>query len=133
MFLTIDPRALPWAGMLRPIGADRAVGTMQVIEEEERIQPAKDLDAATKRGEDLGLTDGEKALTPHRSRSVGLRPSLLLLLGSGREAVWLAAEHLGGSGEGEGGHDLIIWSANGTAHARIKVRMHPHFSLCRRR
>ena len=31
MFLTIEPRALPWAGMLRPIGADRAVATVRGI------------------------------------------------------------------------------------------------------
>jgi len=63
---------------------------MQILEE--RTQPAKDLDGVAKRGEDLGLTDGEKAWTPHRSHSVRLRPSLPLLLGSGKEAVWLAAE-----------------------------------------
>ena len=38
---------------------NRAISTMQVIEE--LIQLAKDLDAATKRGEDLGLTDDEIA------------------------------------------------------------------------
>ena len=59
MFLTIDPRALPWAGMFRPFGAWRAISTMQVIEE--LIKLAKDLDAATKRGEDMGLTDDEVA------------------------------------------------------------------------
>jgi type I restriction enzyme R subunit len=59
MFLTIDPRALPWAGMFRPFGAWRAISTMQVIEE--LIKLAKDLDAATKRGEDMGLTDDEIA------------------------------------------------------------------------
>ncbi len=35
---------------------------MEVIEE--LIRLAKELDAATKRGEDLGLTDDEIALTP---------------------------------------------------------------------
>ena len=38
---------------------NRAIPTMQVIEE--LIKPAKDLDAATRRGEDLGLTDDEVA------------------------------------------------------------------------
>ena len=38
---------------------NRAISTMQVIEE--LIKLAKDLDAATKRGEDLGLTDDEVA------------------------------------------------------------------------
>jgi type I restriction enzyme, R subunit len=38
---------------------NRAISTMQVLEE--LIQLAKDLDAATKRGEDLGLTDDEVA------------------------------------------------------------------------
>jgi type I restriction enzyme R subunit len=38
---------------------NRAISTMQVIEE--LIQLAKDLDAATKRGQDLGLTDDEVA------------------------------------------------------------------------
>jgi type I restriction enzyme, R subunit len=38
---------------------NRAISTMQVIEE--LIKIAKDLDAATKRGEDLGLTDDEIA------------------------------------------------------------------------
>lgn len=41
---------------------NRAISTMQVIEE--LIKLAKDLDAATKRGEDLGLTDDEVVLTP---------------------------------------------------------------------
>ena len=41
---------------------NRAISTMQVIEE--LIKLAKDLDAATKRGENLGLTDDEIALTP---------------------------------------------------------------------
>ena len=41
---------------------NRAILTMQVIEE--LIKLAKDLDAATKRGEDMGLTDDEIALTP---------------------------------------------------------------------
>ena len=35
---------------------------MQIIEE--RIPLAKDLDCVAKRGEDLGRTDAEKALTP---------------------------------------------------------------------
>jgi type I restriction enzyme R subunit len=38
---------------------NRAISTMQVIEE--LIKLAKDLDAATKRGEDMGLTDDEVA------------------------------------------------------------------------
>ena len=38
---------------------NRAISTMQVIEE--LIKLAKDLDAATKRGEDIGLTDDEIA------------------------------------------------------------------------
>lgn len=38
---------------------NRAISTMQVIEE--LIKLAKELDAATKRGEDLGLTDDEIA------------------------------------------------------------------------
>jgi type I restriction enzyme R subunit len=38
---------------------NRAISTMQIIEE--LIKLAKDLDAATKRGEDLGLTDDEVA------------------------------------------------------------------------
>ena len=58
IFLAIDPRALPWAGISRPFGAERAISTMQVIEE--LIKLAKELDA-TKRGEDLGLTDDEVA------------------------------------------------------------------------
>ena len=56
---TNDPRALPWAGMSRPFGADRAIFTMQVIEN--LIKLAKDLDAATKAGKEMGLTDDEKA------------------------------------------------------------------------
>lgn len=39
---------------------NRALSTTQVIEE--LIKLAKDLDAATKRGEDLGLTDDEIAI-----------------------------------------------------------------------
>jgi len=38
---------------------NRAISTMEVIEE--LIKLAKEMDAATKRGEDLGLTDGETA------------------------------------------------------------------------
>jgi hypothetical protein len=45
--------------MSRPFGADRAISTMEVIEE--LIRLAKELDAATKRGENLGLTDDEIA------------------------------------------------------------------------
>ena len=45
--------------MSRPFGAECAISTMQVIEE--LIKLAKNLDAATKRGEDLGLTDDEVA------------------------------------------------------------------------
>ncbi len=41
---------------------NHAISTMEVIEQ--LIRLAKDLDAATKRGEDLGLTDDEIALTP---------------------------------------------------------------------
>ena len=41
---------------------NRAISTMEVIEE--LIKLAKEMDAATKRGEDLGLTDDEVALTP---------------------------------------------------------------------
>ena len=40
MFLTNEPRALPSAGISRPFGADRAISTIQVIEE--LIQLAKD-------------------------------------------------------------------------------------------
>jgi hypothetical protein len=40
---------------------------MQVIEE--LIQLAKDLDAATKAGQEMGLTDDEKALTSSRPLS----------------------------------------------------------------
>ncbi|MDA1140583.1 MAG: DUF3387 domain-containing protein, partial [Planctomycetota bacterium] len=57
--LTIEPRALPWAGLSRPFGAVRAISTMQEIEE--LIKLTNYLDAATKRGEDLGLTDDEVA------------------------------------------------------------------------
>jgi type I restriction enzyme R subunit len=43
---------------------NRAISPMQVIEE--LIKLAKDLDAATKRGENLGLTDDEDAFyDPH--------------------------------------------------------------------
>ncbi len=50
-------QGVAWAGISRPFGAERAISTMQVIEE--RIQLAKELDAATKHGEDFGLTDDE--------------------------------------------------------------------------
>ncbi len=58
----MKPRALPWAGIARPFGAMGAISTMEVIEE--LIRLAKEMDAATKRGDDLGLTDDEIALTP---------------------------------------------------------------------
>ena len=82
MVVTMEPRALPWAGISRPFGAERAISTMEVIGE--LIRLAKEMDAAAKRGEDLGLTDDEIALTPslplsracaHRSAlSVSLAP-----------------------------------------------------------
>jgi len=40
---------------------NRAISTMEVIEE--LIKLAKEMEAATKRGEDLGLTDDEVAFT----------------------------------------------------------------------
>ena len=49
MFLTNEPRALPWAGISRPFGAARAILTMQVIEE--LIKLAKNLNAAEANGE----------------------------------------------------------------------------------
>ena len=33
MFLAMDPRAMPWAGLSRPFGAESAISTMQIIEE----------------------------------------------------------------------------------------------------
>ena len=80
MYLAVDPRALPWAGISRPFGADRAISTIEVIEE--LIKLAKDLDAATKRGEDLGLTDDEIALydalatnnSAVQANALGMRP-----------------------------------------------------------
>jgi len=62
MVVTMEPRVLPWAGISRPFGAERAISTMEVIEE--LIRHAKEMDAAAKRGEDMGLTDDEIALTP---------------------------------------------------------------------
>ncbi len=58
----MKPRALPWAGLSRPVGASDAIrADVHVIEE--LIRLAKEMDAATERGEDLGLTDDEIALT----------------------------------------------------------------------
>lgn len=45
--------------MLRPIGAGRALSRMQGIEEEEGIQPAKDIDTPTKRGGQGGAWNDE--------------------------------------------------------------------------
>ena len=86
----IEPRALPWAGMSRPFGAVRAISTMEVIEE--LIRLAKELDAATKRGEDLGLTDDEVAFYD----ALAANESAVLALGDDKLKV-IAAESMLGS------------------------------------
>ena len=110
MFLTIEPRALLWVGISRPFGADRAISTMQVIED--LIKLAKDLDAATRRGEDMGLTDDEvafyDALTSNNSAVQAMGDDKLKLIAA--ELIIQVKKSV-----------TIDWTLRESARARIKV------------
>ena len=89
---------------------NRAIATMQVIEE--LIQLAKDLDAATKRGEDLGLTDDEiafyDALAANQSAVVALGDDKLKVIAA--ELVTQVRKSV-----------TIDWTLRESARAKIRV------------
>jgi type I restriction enzyme R subunit len=89
---------------------NRAISTMQVIEE--LIQLAKDLDAATKRGEDLGLTDDEiafyDALAANQSAVVALGDDKLKIIAA--ELVTQVRKSV-----------TIDWTLREGARAKIRV------------
>ena len=89
---------------------NRAISTMQVIEE--LIQLAKDLDAATKRGEDMGLTDDEiafyDALASNNSAVQAMGDDKLKLIAA--ELITQVKKSV-----------TIDWTLRESARARIKV------------
>ena len=89
---------------------NRAISTMQVIEE--LIKLAKDLDAATKRGEDLGLTDDEiafyDALASNGSAMQAMGDDKLKLIAS--ELITQVKKSV-----------TIDWTLRESARAKIKV------------
>jgi type I restriction enzyme R subunit len=89
---------------------NRAISTMQVIEE--LIKLAKDLDAATKRGEDLGLTDDEiafyDALASNNSAKQAMGDDKLKLIAA--ELISQVKKSV-----------TIDWTLRESARARIKV------------
>lgn len=89
---------------------NRAISTMQVIEE--LIKLAKDLDAATKRGEDLGLTDDEVAFYD----ALATNDSAKQAMGDDKLKV-IAAELITQVKKSV----TIDWTLRESARARIKV------------
>jgi type I restriction enzyme R subunit len=89
---------------------NRAISTMQVIEE--LIKLAKDLDAATKRGEDLGLTDDEVAFYD----ALATNNSAVQAMGDAKLKV-IAAELITQVKKSV----TIDWTLRESARARIKV------------
>jgi type I restriction enzyme R subunit len=89
---------------------NRAISTMQVIEE--LIKLAKDLDAATKRGEDLGLTDDEIAFYD----ALASNDSAVVAMGDDKLKV-IAAELITKVKKSV----TIDWTLRESARARIKV------------
>ena len=89
---------------------NRAISTMQVIEE--LIKLAKDLDAATKRGEDMGLTDDEiafyDALAANSSAVQAMGDDKLKLIAA--ELITQVKKSV-----------TIDWTLRESARARIKV------------
>ena len=89
---------------------NRAISTMQVIEE--LIKLAKELDAATKRGEDLGLTDDEiafyDALASNESAVQAMGDDKLKLIAA--ELITKVRESV-----------TIDWTLRESARAKIKV------------
>jgi type I restriction enzyme R subunit len=89
---------------------NRAISTMQVIEE--LIKLAKDLDAATKRGEDMGLTDDEIAFYD----ALASNDSAVVAMGDDKLKV-IAAELISQVKKSV----TIDWTLRESARARIKV------------
>ena len=89
---------------------NRAISTMEVIEE--LIKLAKDLDAATKRGEDLGLTDDEIAFYD----ALAANDSAVVAMGDDKLKV-IAAELITQVKRSV----TIDWTLRESARARIKV------------
>jgi type I restriction enzyme, R subunit len=89
---------------------NRAISTMQVIDE--LIKLAKDLDAATKRGEELGLTDDEVAFYD----ALASNDSAVQAMGDDKLKV-IAAELITQVKKSV----TIDWNLRESARARIKV------------
>ncbi len=89
---------------------NRAISTMQVIEE--LIKLAKDLDAATKRGEDLGLTDDEVAFYD----ALAANESALIAMGDDKLKV-IAAELITQVRKSV----TIDWTLREGARAKVRV------------
>ena len=89
---------------------NRAISTMQVLEE--LIQLAKDLDAATKRGQDLGLTEDEVAFYD----ALAANQSAVIALGDDKLKV-IAAELITKVRQSV----TIDWTLRESARAKIKV------------
>jgi len=89
---------------------NRAISTMQVIEE--LIKLAKDLDAATKRGEDMGLTDDEIAFYD----ALATNNSAVQAMGDAKLKV-IAAELISQVKKSV----TIDWTLRESARAKIKV------------
>ncbi len=89
---------------------NRAISTMQVIEE--LIQLAKDLDAATKAGQEMGLTDDEKAFYD----ALAANDSAVTAMGDAKLRV-IAAELITQVKKSVS----IDWTVRESARAKIKV------------
>ncbi len=89
---------------------NRAISTMHVIEE--LIKLGKDLDAATKRGEDLGLTDDEVAFYD----ALAVNESAVLAMGDDK-LKFIAAELITQVRKSV----TIDWTLRESARAKIKV------------
>jgi type I restriction enzyme R subunit len=89
---------------------NRAISTMQVLEE--LIKLAKDLDAATKRGKDLGLTEDEVAFYD----ALAANQSAVIAMGDDKLKV-IAAELITKVRQSV----TIDWTLRESARARIKV------------
>jgi type I restriction enzyme R subunit len=89
---------------------NRAISTMQVLEE--LITLAKDLDAATKRGQDLGLTEDEVAFYD----ALAANESAVLAMGDDKLKV-IAAELITSVRKSV----TIDWTLRESARAKIKV------------
>ena len=89
---------------------NRAISTMQVIEE--LIKLAKDLDAATKAGREMGLTDDEKAFYD----ALATNDSAVQAMGDAKLKV-IAAELISQVKKSV----TIDWTLRESARAKIKV------------